>query len=141
MVRPPASGPIVQCTHPTRSQRRHSSRGSFRTCVLLVVLCSAPSVPQSVFTITEKAPTRAFSWLKAPIRAFTFKTLLRHYAKTGVDPTVSRHEIGSATQLSSGTGAYKTPCKPSRPSLMTFVSATQFHVYLPWGQRLFSIVS
>ena len=40
-----------------------------------------PSVPQPVFTITEKAPTRAFSWLKAPTRAFTFKTLLRHYAK------------------------------------------------------------
>ena len=32
-------------------------------------------------TITEKAPTRAFSWLKAPTSAFTFKTLLRHYAK------------------------------------------------------------
>ena len=28
------------------------------------------------FTITEKAPTRAFSWLKAPISAFTFKTVL-----------------------------------------------------------------
>ena len=28
----------------------------------------------------EKAPTRAFSWLKAPTSAFTFKTLLRHYA-------------------------------------------------------------
>ena len=28
------------------------------------------------FTITEKVPTRAFSWLKA----FTFKKLLRHYA-------------------------------------------------------------
>ena len=28
-------------------------------------------------TITEKAPTRAFSWLKAPTSAFTFKTLLR----------------------------------------------------------------
>ena len=40
-----------------------------------------PSVPQSVFTITDKAPTRAFSWLKAPTSAFTFKTLLRHYAK------------------------------------------------------------
>ena len=26
-------------------------------------------------TITEKAPTRAFSWLKAPASAFTFKTL------------------------------------------------------------------
>ena len=27
------------------------------------------------FTITEKAPTRAFSWLKVPTSAFTFKTL------------------------------------------------------------------
>ena len=27
------------------------------------------------FTITGNAPTRASSWLKAPIRAFTFKTL------------------------------------------------------------------
>ena len=43
---------------------------------LKVVLCSAPSVPQPVFTITEKAPTRAFSWLKAPTSAFTFQTLL-----------------------------------------------------------------
>ena len=34
----------------------------------------------SVFTITEKAPTRAFSWLKAPTSAFTFNTLLRYYA-------------------------------------------------------------
>ena len=31
--------------------------------------------------ITEKAPTRAFSWLKAATTAFTFKTQLRHYAK------------------------------------------------------------
>ena len=27
------------------------------------------------FTITEKAPTRAFSWLKAPTNTFTLKTL------------------------------------------------------------------
>ena len=32
-------------------------------------------------TITEKAPIRAFSWLKVATTAFTFKTLLRHYAK------------------------------------------------------------
>ena len=32
-------------------------------------------------TITEKAPTRAFSWLKGATTAFTFKTLLRHNAK------------------------------------------------------------
>ena len=50
---------------------------------LPLVLCSAP---QSVFTITEKAPTRAFSWLKAPTSAFTFKTLLRHYAKQALTP-------------------------------------------------------
>ena len=37
-------------------------------------------------TITEKAPTRAFSWLKAPTSAFTFKTLLRHYAKRTLTP-------------------------------------------------------
>ena len=30
------------------------------------------------FVLTEKAPTRAFSWLKAATTAFTFKTLLRH---------------------------------------------------------------
>ena len=35
------------------------------------------------FLITEKATTRAFSWLKAPTTAFTFKTLLGHYAKRG----------------------------------------------------------
>ena len=33
------------------------------------------------FIVTEKVPTRAFSWLKAATTAFTFKTLLRHYAK------------------------------------------------------------
>ena len=37
-------------------------------------------------TITEKAPTRAFSWLKAATTAFTFKTLLRHYAKQALTP-------------------------------------------------------
>ena len=36
------------------------------------------------FTIMEKVPTRAFSWLKAPTSAITFNTLLRHYAD--VDP-------------------------------------------------------
>ena len=40
-----------------------------------------PLVSQSVFTFREKATTRAFSWLKAPTSAFTFKTLLRQYAK------------------------------------------------------------
>ena len=38
------------------------------------------------FVIAEKAPTRAFSWLKAATTAFTFKTLLRHYAKRMLTP-------------------------------------------------------
>ena len=37
-------------------------------------------------TITEKAPTRAFSWLKVANTNFTFKTLLRHYAKWALTP-------------------------------------------------------
>ena len=45
-----------------------------------------PMVSHSVFTITEKAPTRAFSLLKAPTSAFTFKTLLRHYANQPAHP-------------------------------------------------------
>ena len=36
------------------------------------------------FVITEKA--RAFSWLKAATTAFTFKTLLRHYANQTARP-------------------------------------------------------
>ena len=39
------------------------------------------SINEAVCTITEKAPTRAFSWLKAATTAFTFKTVLGHYAK------------------------------------------------------------
>ena len=31
--------------------------------------------------VTEKALTRALDWLKLPTSAFTFKSLLRHYAK------------------------------------------------------------
>ena len=38
------------------------------------------------FVIMEKAPTRAFSWFKAATTAFTFKTLLRHYAKWALTP-------------------------------------------------------
>ena len=66
------------------------------------------------FVITEKAPTRAFSWLKAATTAFTFKTLLRHYAKRALTP---------------------------RSLNVTFASRTQFHVERPWGQHPFSIVS
>ena len=38
------------------------------------------------FVITEKALTRAFSWLKAATTAFTFKALLRNYANQSAHP-------------------------------------------------------
>ena len=47
------------------------------------------------FVITEKAPTRAFSWLKvATYTAFTFKTLLRHYAQRALTPRSLNVNLG-----------------------------------------------
>ena len=46
------------------------------------------------FVIMEKAPTRAFSWLKAATAAFTFKTLLRHYAKRALIPRSLNVKLG-----------------------------------------------
>ena len=51
---------------------------------------SASKISIRRFVITEKAHTRAFSWLKAATTAFTIKTLLRHNAKWTLTPrTVS----------------------------------------------------
>ena len=73
-------------------------------CNVTIIVCCTQSGDRSVlqtpsvsisaskssiqrFVITEKAPTRrAFSWLKAATTAFTFKTLLRHYAKQALTP-------------------------------------------------------
>ena len=49
---------------------------------------------QADFTITGKAPTRAFSWLKVPTSAFTFKTLIRHYAKRALTPRSRNVKLG-----------------------------------------------
>ena len=47
------------------------------------------SVSQSVFTI-EEGPM----WLKVPTSAFTFKTLLRHYAKRALTPRSLNVKLG-----------------------------------------------
>ena len=41
-----------------------------------------------------EGPTRAFSWLKAATTAFTFKTLLRHYAQRGLTPWFLNVKLG-----------------------------------------------
>ena len=58
---------------------------SFMGCMNIVIFLIQHQVRED-FTITEKAPTRAFSWLKGPTSAFTLKTLLRHYAKQVLTP-------------------------------------------------------
>ena len=39
-------------------------------------------------------PTRAFSWLKTATTTFTFKTLLRHYAKRALTPRSLNMKLG-----------------------------------------------
>ena len=53
-------------------------------------------------TITEKAPTRAFSWWKAATTAFTFKTLLRHYAKQVLTPRFLNMKLGPRRNFHKG---------------------------------------
>ena len=82
--------PRVQQQHrqPNSSQRTLTGRALRRVtftrvtvaCTLGHVSLSTSAANRSIgsttgCTVTEKAPTRAFSWLKAPTSAFTFKTL------------------------------------------------------------------
>ena len=77
--------------------------------VLQLVVCStATSASKSSiqrFEITEKAPTRAFSWLKAATTAFTFKTLLRHYAKRALTPRSLNVKLGLRCNYHNGWAA------------------------------------
>ena len=52
----------------------------------VITISAANRLIGEVVQITEKAPTRAFSWLTAPTSAFIFKTLLRHYANQPARP-------------------------------------------------------
>ena len=58
-------------------------------------------------TITEKAPTRAFSWLKAATTAFTFKTLLRHYAIRALTPRSLNVKLGPRRNYHKGRAAIR----------------------------------
>ena len=73
-------------------------------------LCSAVKLSIG-FTITEKAPTRAFSWLKVPTSTFTFKTLLRLVGAFSVIVQLHRLFVYS-TSCSSRTPA-PSPALPS----------------------------
>ena len=72
---------VIKCLqiishHSQISQRKYFPLSS---CSLAARAANEPSV--KLLQSRVKKPTRAFSWLKTPTSAFTFKTLLRHYAK------------------------------------------------------------
>ena len=63
--------------------------------VFLRIVTSASKRSIRRFVITEKTPTtRAFSWLKAATTVFTFKTLLRQYAKRALTPWSLNVKLG-----------------------------------------------
>ena len=93
------------------------------------------------FVITEKAPTRAFSLLRAASTAFTFETLLRHYAKQALTLWFLNMKLGLRHKGHLGTDGLVSIVSYSRLSLMIIALRTQFHVERPWGQHPLGIVS
>ena len=53
------------------------------------------------------SPIRAFSWLKAADTAFTFKTLLRHYAKQALTPQKVDMKLGPRRNYHKGRAAIR----------------------------------
>ena len=74
---------------------------------LAAAACSASKRSIRRFVITEKAPTRAFSWLKAATTAFTFKTLLRHYAKRALTSRSLNVKLGPRHNYHEGRAAIR----------------------------------
>ena len=106
---------LLLCSDCCRQMERSSHSAavlgdrSTRTAVTL-----ARSLQQSLkrrstrrFVITEKAPTRAFSWLTAATTAFTFKTLLRHYAKQSLTPWSLNVKLGPQRNYHKGRAAIR----------------------------------
>ena len=68
------------------------------------------------FVITEKAPTRAFSWFKAATTTFTLRTLLRHYSKQALTPRSLNVKLGPWRNYHKGRAAIRHYAnQPARP--------------------------
>ena len=85
----PVSGkvqPLVCCCVCLLSQAQQPEWGHGAQVDLLLSAVKRSIGSTTGCTITEKAPSRAFSWLKAATTAFTFKTLLR---QCGLGPWIN----------------------------------------------------
>ena len=89
-----AAGALGCCEAVVRTHRGHleDSSTGFETKEMVEASASKRSIRR--FVITEKPPTRVFSWLKVATIAFTFKTLLRHYAKRALTPRSLNVKLG-----------------------------------------------
>ena len=96
---PPAAGQLGHTRQCSGHQHQHWTRSRVHT--------SASKSSIRRFVITEKAPTRAFSWLKAATTAFTFKTLLRHYAKRALTPRSLNVKLGPQRNYHKGRAAIR----------------------------------
>ena len=108
----------------------HSSAHSHNTSALTQIITnSASKTSIRRFVIMEKAPSRAFSWLKAATTAFTFKTLLRHYAKRTLTPRSLNVKLGP--RCKGHKGGLVSIVSYSHPNLrIAFVWSTIFRLHL-----------
>ena len=75
---------VVPHRHPAAGGGQTRRPGDAQTIIIAFCYWLTVELQTNVrkdFTITEKDPARAFTWLKVSTRAFTFKTPLNHYAK------------------------------------------------------------
>ena len=97
----------MKICHTNQDERRERSPAVRRGRVSVSTSASKSSIR---FVITEKAPTRAFSWLKAATTAFTFKTLLRHYAKRALTPRSFNVKLGPRHKSHKGRAGWIASC-------------------------------
>ena len=75
---------VTRCRDVMTEQWAPVLHTSHAACTTSVHIRAANDPSASIgFIIMEKAPTRAFSWLKVPSSAFTFKTLLHNGRNQG----------------------------------------------------------
>ena len=76
---------------------------AFEFNFLITLLC----LITSFCLVRRSAENRAFSWLKAPTSAFTFKTLLKHYAKRALTPRSLNVKLGPRSTYQEGRAAIR----------------------------------
>ena len=121
-----------QCRH---KQAKAGSKGWYN---VKRDVTSASKRSIRMFVITEKAPTRAFSWLKAATTAFTFKTLLRHYAKWALTPRSLNVKLGPRRNYHEGRAAIRhyanqTAFNQEKALVGTFSVITNLRICFGWN--------